>query len=109
MDQQEILIIIAGMAAVTYLPRLFPALLLAQRSLHPALARWLGYIPCAVLAAMLLPSLLVQEGRISFAWDNIFLWAALPTFLVAWKTKSLFGSVAVGMGCVALVRLVSGG
>lgn len=109
MDQQEILIIIAGMAVVTYLPRLLPALTLARRDLPPALTRWLGYIPCAVLAAMLLPSLLFHEGRFSLGQENIFLWAALPTFLVAWRGKSLFGSVAVGMACVALARLVMGG
>ena len=104
MDQQSIFLIILGMALVTYLPRLLPALVLAQRSLHPALARWLSFIPCAVLAAMLLPSLLIQEGRIALEPDNIFLWAALPSFLVAWRSKGLFGAVAVGMACVALGR-----
>ncbi len=106
MDQQQVFLIITGMALVTYLPRLLPALLLAHRSLHPALTRWLGFIPCAVLAAMLAPSLLVHDNRLSLETDNVFLWAALPTFLVAWRTKSLFGSVAVGMGCVALARFL---
>jgi len=108
MDQQQILMTILGMALVTYLPRLLPALVLAQRSLHPALARFLGYIPCAVLSAMLLPALLLEDGELNLSGDNVFLWAALPTFLVAWKTRSLFGSVAVGMGCVALSRLYAG-
>jgi len=34
----------------------------------------------------------------------LFLWAAIPTFLVAWKTRSLFGSVIVGMLVVAAAR-----
>jgi branched-subunit amino acid transport protein len=36
---------------------------------------------------------------------NIFLWAAVPTFLVCWKTKSFVGAVVTGMGCVALGRI----
>lgn len=109
MDQKQILMIILGMALVTYLPRLLPALALARRSLPPALTRWLGFIPCAVLAAMLLPSLLIHDGHLQAGVDNIFLWAALPTFLLAWRSKGLFGPVAVGMGCVALARLFISG
>ncbi|MBW2683676.1 MAG: AzlD domain-containing protein, partial [Deltaproteobacteria bacterium] len=33
-----------------------------------------------------------------------FLLAAIPTFLVAWRFKSFFGTVAAGMGLVALGR-----
>jgi branched-subunit amino acid transport protein len=40
--------------------------------------------------------------------DNLFFWAALPTLLVAWKTRSLFGSVVVGMILVAAARYVFG-
>ncbi len=108
MDQQSIFLTIAGMALVTYVPRLLPALLLAQRSLHPALTRWLSFIPCAVLAAMLLPALVIHDGHPALEADNIFLWAAVPTFLAAWYTKGLFGPVAVGLLCVAGGRWLLG-
>jgi len=104
MDPKTILITILGMGAVTYLPRLLPVLLLSSKKLPPLVETWLRYVPVAVLSAMLLPSLVVNDGALDFSGNNLFLWAATPTFLVAWKTRSLFGSVIVGMAVVALAR-----
>lgn len=103
-----ITITLAGMAAVTYLPRLLPAWLLSSRQLSPQVVRWLGYVPTAVLSAMLVPSLMVRNQSVDFSPDNIFLWAGLITLAAAWKTASFFTTVAVGMGLVALGRLVFG-
>lgn len=104
MDQQTIFLIILGMAAVTYIPRALPMLALARRSLPEAVVLWLGFIPAAVLAAMLLPALTVTERGLDFAADNVFLWAAPVAFLAGWKTKSAAATVAVGMACVAAGR-----
>jgi branched-subunit amino acid transport protein len=106
MDQKIIFLTILGMAGVTYIPRLLPVWLLTSRSLPPLVIAWLRYVPVAVLAAMLLPSIAVQEHQIDLGPNNFFFWAAFPTLLVAWKTRSLFGSVAVGVIVVALVRYV---
>lgn len=106
MDFQTLLLTVLGMALVTYLPRLAPAWVLSSRRLHPLVERWLSLVPPAVLAALLVPSLLAPEGHIDFSAGNLFLWAAVPTFLLAWKTKSFFGAVALGMGLVAAGRLV---
>lgn len=110
-DQDRVFWTIVGMGLVTYMPRLIPLLLLTQRDgsetpLPPWVARWLGYVPVAVLAAMLLPSLLVVEGRAHLAWDNLALWAALPTAWIAWRTRSLVGAVGVGVAIVAVGRLL---
>ena len=104
MDQKIILITILGMGVVTYLPRLLPVLLLSSKTLPPLVETWLRYVPVAVLSAMLLPSLIVNDDALDFSSSNLFLWAAIPTFLVAWKTRNLFGSVIVGMAVVALAR-----
>jgi branched-subunit amino acid transport protein len=108
MDQKVIFLTILGMALVTYVPRLLPVYFLSSRSLPPLVVDWLRYVPVAVLAAMLFPSLLVEEGQVVLAPSNIFLWAAFPTFLAAWKTHSLFGSVVVGMVLVAAARYAFG-
>ena len=104
MDEKNIFLIILGMMVVTYLPRLLPVMFLSSRSLPPILAAWLRYIPVSVMAAMVMPTLLLKDGQVAIARDNIFLWAALPTLFVAWRTRSLFGSVVVGMLIVAVVR-----
>ena len=106
MDHKIVLFTICGMLVVTYVPRLLPVLLFSSRQLPPLVIAWLRYVPVAVLAAMLLPSLLIFEQRISFDPGNLFLWAAIPTLLVAWKTQSLFGSVLSGMVVVAVARYV---
>ena len=105
------LLLIAGMALVTYLPRMLPLWLLSSRELHPAFLRWLGMLPPAVLAALLAPALFLRDDgagakSLFFSLDNVFLLAAVPTFIVAYMTKSFFGTVAAGMACVALLRWV---
>ena len=108
MDQTTVFLTLIGMNLVTYIPRLLPVWALASKSLPKVIVDWLRYVPVAVLAAMLLPSLLVNHGHIDLNPSNMFLWAAIPTLVVAWKRRSLFGSVVVGMLVVALARLVLG-
>jgi len=109
MDQEVVFLVVLGMAAVTYISRLLPVWFLSSRSLPALVTAWLGYVPVAVLAAMLAPSLLVTaEQHISLSLDNLFLWAALPTFIVAWRTRSLFGSVVAGMVVLAAARYILG-
>lgn len=109
MDQTIIFWTMVGMAIVTYLPRLLPTLFLSGRTLRPVIAAWLRLIPPAVLAAMLVPSLLVREERLAVSPDNLFLLAALAAFAVAWKWRSLSATVLVGMGLVALGRYLGWG
>jgi branched-subunit amino acid transport protein len=108
MDQKIIFMTICGMLAVTYVPRMLPVVALASKEMPPALIRWLGFIPTAVLSALLAPDLVVREGSLDFSTENIFLWVALPTFIVAWKTKSFFGAIFTGMGLVAMARWIFG-
>ena len=106
MDQEMILITILGMGLVTYLPHLLPVLTLTGLSLPKWLITWLRYVPPAVLAAMLLPSILLRDGQISLGLDNLFFWAALPTLGMAIWAKSLFPPVIVGMLVVIVGRLL---
>ena len=104
MDQEIIFLTIVGMLAVTYVPRMVPLVALASRTLPDPVVRWLSYVPAAVLSSMLFPALLLKDGRFSFAPDNYFLWAAIPAFILAWRSKSFFGTVALGMALVAVGR-----
>jgi branched-subunit amino acid transport protein len=108
MDQNRIVLTIIGMALVTYVPRLLPVWVLSTKTLPRLVAAWLRHIPVAVLAAMLLPALVVADGQADLGWSNLFLWAAFPTLLVAGRTRSLFGSVVAGMAVVAVARLLLG-
>jgi branched-subunit amino acid transport protein len=104
MDESLVFLTILGMGAVTYVPRVLPMLLLSGRNLAPWIARWLSFVPATVLAALLAPGLICPEGGLDISLNNLYLLAAIPTFFVAWRFKSFFGTVATGMGLVALAR-----
>lgn len=104
MSFQTYFLILLGMGAATYLPRLLPLFFLSQRKLPQWMIDWLELIPVAILAALLAPALVVDSDN---AIDLLRpeLWVAIPTFLFALRTKSLGGTVLVGMGLFWLVGL----
>ena len=104
---ESLLLTILAMGLVTYVPRLVPLQFLASRRLPSTVLEWLNLVPVAVMAALVLPSVFPSvAGQVSES-GSLFLWASLATVLVAWRTRSLLGSVAVGVGAVALARLAS--
>jgi len=101
----EIALLIFLMAAVTYLPRLLPVLLLSRRTLPGAIQRWLSYVPVAVLAALLAPALFAPAGEFNLVFtENPAFWVSIPVFAVAFVTRNLFATVIVGMVLNALFR-----
>jgi branched-subunit amino acid transport protein len=88
---------IAGMGLVTYLTRLLPLLLFQRWRLPPWLYRAMRYIPVAVLAAIILPELVLQEGVLALTPTNGRLWAGLVAGVVAWRYHRVLLTVAVGM------------
>jgi branched-subunit amino acid transport protein len=97
MNWREYLLLFAAMGLVTYLPRCLPLLYLAHRQLPKGLIDWLSLIPAAILSALLAPILFTDTTTRSLDLGRAELWVALPTLLFAWKTKSLGGTVMVGM------------
>lgn len=93
----EYLLLLAGMGLVTYLPRALPLLALSGRRLPPGAVAWLDLIPAALLAALVAPSLLASPEPRALDLARRELWVALPTLAVAWKTRSLGGTVLAGM------------
>lgn len=92
----SILLLIAGMAAVTFLPRFIPLALFTRWSLPEGIKRALHFMPTAIMAAIVFPILFSSpEGKIGF--EPRLILAALPVFLVALKTKNLWVSVVLGM------------
>jgi branched-subunit amino acid transport protein len=92
----DILWLLLGMTAVTFLPRFLPLALLAHRELNPALKRALGFLPVSILAALTAPSLFSDQSH-AFTLTPQVLFAAVPVALVSLKTRSLWLAVVVGM------------
>jgi branched-subunit amino acid transport protein len=97
MVSAEYLAVIFGMGLVTFLPRWLPLVYLTKRSLPSWLAEWLDLIPAAILSALLLPELLTSGVPRNLDFMRPELMVAVPTFLFAVVTKSLGGTVIVGM------------
>lgn len=102
----ELLLAIVGAMVVTCIPRVVPMMYLATESLPELVRRWLGFVPVAVLAALLGPDICIQGGNLDISIHNVFLVVAVPALLVAWWTKSFFGTILFSMGGVALARYV---
>jgi branched-subunit amino acid transport protein len=93
----DYLYLFAGMGAVTYLPRALPLLYLAHRRMPQWLIEWLGLIPVAILSALVAPLLFTDAETRSFTLGKLELMVAVPTLLFAIRTRSLGGTVLVGM------------
>lgn len=93
----DYLFLFAGMGLVTYLPRALPLIYLTHKQLPQWLTDWLGLIPVAVLSALLAPSLFTNAADRSFSLGKTEFIVAIPTLLFALKTRSLGGTVLVGM------------
>lgn len=91
------LFLFAGMGAVTYLPRALPLLYLAHKKLPQWLIDWLSLIPVAILSALLAPTLFTDSMTRNLVLGKLELLVAIPTLIFALKTRSLGGTVLVGM------------
>ena len=93
----DYLFLFGGMGLVTYLPRALPLLYLAHKEMPQWLIDWLSLIPVAILSALLAPSLFTDSAKRSLEFGKPELLVAIPTLIFALKTRSLGGTVLVGM------------
>jgi len=91
---------------LTFATRLSFIALLGRVETPPLLARALRYVPPAVLSAIVFPELLLKEGKVDVTLHNLRLFAGLLAVLVAWRTKSVLLTIAVGMGTLWLLQLL---
>ncbi len=108
MDQGTLFLTILGMWAVTFAVKVGPIALLARRRLPPAVIETIRPLPIAILAALLVPNVLMSEGALAIEPGNYFIWGALVAFLVHLAIRNLLSTVLAGMAAVALLRLVFG-
>jgi len=93
---RDYLLLVVGMGIVTYLPRWVPLIFISRRRLPERLRQWLDFIPAAVLSALILPILVTtgEPRHLTFLQPSLLV--SIPTLIVAWKTRSLAGTVIAG-------------
>ena len=87
--------LVAGMAAVTYLPRMLPLVLLQKAQPPERLRRFMRLIPFAALGALIFPGIVTSTG--SGHWEPAIA-GALAACLLAWFRNNLMLAVAAGVG-----------
>jgi branched-subunit amino acid transport protein len=101
---ERLIIIILGMAAVTYLPRFLPMYILTRMEIPKIVIAWLRYVPVSVLSALIVPGILTANRQMHLALGNAYLLASIPAFFTAWRTKSMLMTVTVGMAMVLILQ-----
>ena len=94
---EDYLLLVVGMGLVTFVPRWAPLFFMTRRNLPGWIVEWLDLIPAAILSALLLPELVKAGSPPALDFFQPKLLAAIPTLLFALKTRSLGGTVVVGM------------
>ena len=98
------IVLILGMTAVTYLPRLAPFLLLRNAKLHPFIEKFLQVLPICALGALLFPDLLDSiPGKPLAACAGVFIAGA-----VSLTKGGLLLSVIAGVAASYLVIVLTG-
>ena len=103
--QAKIYLVILGLWVINYLPRAMPMLVLSKLKIPENVILWLGFVPAAVLAAILAPSLLMPDQKLALTWQNKYLIAAIPSLGVAVKTRSLVWTLLAGMLAMGLLQI----
>lgn len=92
--------LIAGMALVTYVPRMLPLVGLQASALPPRLRRWLQNVPYAALGALIFPGILtVQKGH-----PVVGAAGGLAAVVLSLATRNIIVTVLGSIGTVYIVK-----
>lgn len=71
----------------------------------PLVKKIIRYIPVALFSSLLCSEIFFQGNQNNFSLNHSYVYAAIPTFLVAFFTKSLSFSIITGVLSVSLFNL----
>ena len=80
--------------------------LLGRVAMPGWLQRGLRFVPVSALTAIFAPALLMPKGPLDISLGNARLLAGILAILVAWRTKNMLLTIAVGMAALLLLQLV---
>jgi branched-subunit amino acid transport protein len=101
-------LLIIALALVTLGMRISFIATLKPHAIPPFVREVLAYVAPAVLAAIVVPPILIRDGVLEAGADNPRLIAGIVAFAIAWFTKSVVGTVAGGMATLWLAQWLLG-
>ncbi|MBS7662158.1 AzlD domain-containing protein [Pseudomonas lalucatii] len=103
-DSTTAWLIIFAIGLGTFALRLSFIELLGRASPPPYLQRALRFVPAAVMAALVLPALVNLDGAPDLSLGNERLLAGALAAFVAWRTRQVLLTLAVGMAALWLLQ-----
>lgn len=96
--------LVLAMAAVTYIPRMVPMVLLQHVKLPPFMMRFMKLIPYAALGALIFPGIFTSAGANHF---EAAMAGCSVSLLLAWLETNLIVVVAGGIAGAFVVNIFS--
>ena len=97
-------LLVAGMAALTFGPRYLPFGLAGRIELPPLMSRALGFVPIAVLSAIVAQTSLIRDGVLRLDADNHHLLALVFSLVIARLSRSLSVTIILGLAFYGLLE-----
>ncbi len=93
---------------VTYVIRLSCIGLLGQKEMPALLLKALRFVPITVLPAIILPELFLRNNTLALSIQNPRWLAGILAAIVAWRTRNVLLTIAVGMIGLWVLEFVIG-
>lgn len=100
----DMLLLILAMAAVTFSTRFGSQVFFQRIGLPHRLDRWLKHVPTGILTALIVPSILMPDGRIDLTLHNNYLIAGIFTAAIAFRFRNTALTMILGLAAVIGLR-----
>ena len=104
MIRMEVLLIILGMTAVTYIPRALPAVILDKLKFRAKVEKFLKLIPYTAMTALIFPGIFTVDT----AQPAIGIVGGLVAILLAWRKVQVIICVLAAIGADILLYMLIG-
>ena len=101
-------LVILGVSACTFLLRASFIVFADPHRFPKRFRQALAFVPPAVLAAIVAPGILLNQGRVDVSADNLRWLAGLVAIAVAAVTRSVMASIVSGMGVLWFLQWAMG-
>ena len=105
MDTFEALVAVIGLTVITVVTRGFFFLSRREIPLPDWLRQGLRYAPLAAMAAVVVPEVVMSQGRLITTWQDARLFAVAAAAAWFWWRRGILGTILVGMAVLLPLRL----
>jgi branched-subunit amino acid transport protein len=99
-------LLIIGIGVATYGIRLSFITIFSKREIPAFVLRLLRFVPMVVLSAIILPQLFLLNNSLNLTLANPRWIAGLLAGVIAWRTRNVLLTIAVGMVALWVLQLV---